>query len=106
MSMSGRSSEGVPGAVPAHGEPRGGSFRDALLRECAAEGQPDDVLVGRVLALAAHEYFNRTDAGSDMAVFGDTTLTVTEVAVVASAMLDAVELEVFELGMWQSLGSV
>lgn len=62
--------------------------------------------MGRVLATVAREYTRAREHGSAGPVFGGEAVTVTEVAVLVSAMLEAVELEVFELGMWTSLGSI
>lgn len=74
-------------------------------RKDIGEGNERDAM-GRVLAAVARDYLRAREDGVAGAVFSDKTVTVTEVAVLASAMMDAVELEVFELAMWNSLGSV
>lgn len=82
-------------------------LRDALelARTDVANGQEAGAM-GRVLAAVAREYTRACERGSVGPVFGDEAVTVTEVAVLASAMMEAVELEVFELGMWKSLGTI
>lgn len=92
------------------GTPRPASASDLgaaleLARADVVDGRDNDAM-GRVLAVIAREYTRAREHGSAGPVFGDQDVTVTEVAVLVSDMLEAVELEVFELGMWQSLGSI
>lgn len=83
------------------------ALRDALELACTdvANGQEVEAM-GRVLAAIAREYTRACERGVVGPVFSDEAVTVTEVAVLVSAMMEAVELEVFELGMWKSLGSI
>lgn len=80
---------------------------DALeLARADVMGGREGEAMGRVLAAIAREYTRACEQGSAGPVFGGDAVTVTEVAVLVSAMMEAVELEVFELGMWKSLGSI
>lgn len=71
--------------------------------EASAEGE--DWLIQRALAVSVMAFAAAREAGSELSPFGDTAVTVTEVAAAASAMMKAVQLEVFELGMWESMGA-
>ena len=65
---------------------------------------PSDAEVQRMLADAVRLYAARANE-RDLAAFpADATVTATDVMVTVSAMLKAVNLQVFELGMWQSWG--
>ena len=55
-----------------------------------------------IIAAAIRTYRERTES-SDLAVFpADADVTATDVMVAATAMLRAVDLQLFELGMWQA----
>lgn len=70
------------------------STSDASLRACQAD------LARAVKAAAAALADN-----PGMAAFDETHgVTQTEAAIVASALLDAAEIEIFELAMWQTWG--
>lgn len=62
-----------------------------------------------LLALACKLYAERRQQGVELEAFGsfqgDAGLTATDGAVTASAILDAVGVEVFELGMWRTWGT-
>lgn len=62
-----------------------------------------------LLALACKLYAERRQQGVELEAFGsfqgDAGLTATDGAVAASAILDAVGVEVFELGMWRTWGT-
>ncbi|MGH2874312.1 MAG: hypothetical protein ACRDL5_17870 [Solirubrobacteraceae bacterium] len=62
-----------------------------------------------LLALACKLYADRRRRGVELEAFGplqeDAALTATDGAVAASAVLDAVGVEVFELGMWRTWGT-
>lgn len=50
-------------------------------------------------------YSTRLESGSHVSPFPErTSVTATEVAVTVTEMLDAVDVELFELGMWQIWG--
>jgi hypothetical protein len=56
-----------------------------------------------LMAAACKVYATQIDAGQDLLPLGPrTSVTPTEVMVTASGLLRAVNLAVFELGMWQS----
>jgi hypothetical protein len=69
-----------------------------------AVSRPSDADIQMMLAKAVRLYAERA-AGQDepLPPFpADVTMTATEVVVTVSAMLKAVNLQVFELGMWQA----
>ena len=63
----------------------------------------DDAALQALLARAVRLYAARAEQGEAPAAFAaDTQVTATEVMVAVTAMLKAVNLQVFELGMWQA----
>ena len=63
---------------------------------------PSDAEVQRMLADAVRLYAARANE-RDLAAFpGDAAVTASDVMLTVSAMLKAVNLQVFALGMWQS----
>jgi hypothetical protein len=66
--------------------------------------RPSDAEIQAGLAKAVRLYAERaTDAETALPAFPtDAPMTATEVMVTVTAMLKAVNLQVFELGMWQS----
>jgi hypothetical protein len=69
-----------------------------------AEAKPSDAEIQSMLAKAVRLYAERAAEreASPSAFPVDANITATEVMVVVSAMLKAVNLQVFELGMWQA----
>jgi hypothetical protein len=64
-----------------------------------------DKAVQRLLTAAVRLYVAKVRAGSGAAAFPDEdAITATEVVVAVSRMLEAVEVEVFELAVWQNWG--
>lgn len=65
---------------------------------------PDDADIQALLARAVKLYAARTEAGDDaLPAFADgTQVTATEAVVAVTAILKAVNVQVFELGMWQA----
>lgn len=62
-----------------------------------------DQALGRILAAAVRLYAAKLQAGSTAAVFhGNSGVTATDVAIGCTAMLEAVDLELFELGLWEN----
>ena len=61
-----------------------------------------------LLALAAKEYSRRQQEGDQFPAFdveqSSVGLTATDAVIVASAVLDALSVEIFELGMWKAWG--
>lgn len=68
-----------------------------------SEHIPDEA-IQQLMTSAVKLYVAKMEGGSDVAPFIEGEVTATEVAVAASEMLKAVEMEVFELGMWQVWG--
>jgi hypothetical protein len=73
-----------------------------LTPEGYADRVPDDVLQD-LLALAVR-FFAAKRAAGDLDAFGDNHVTATEVAIAATGMLQAVNLELFELTLWNGWG--
>ena len=62
-----------------------------------------DADIQSTLARAVKLYAERAEQGNAPSAFADgAPVTATEVMVTVSAMLKAVNLQVFELGMWQA----
>ena len=65
--------------------------------------QPSDAEIQGMLAKAARLYAERAaECDSALPAFAPDAVTATEVMVAVTAMLKAVNLQVFELGMWQA----
>lgn len=77
---------------------------DRILAEDAADCVPDEALQS-LMVVAVKLYAARLEVGSRLPPFAEGDVTATEVAVAATGMLKAVEMEVFELGMWQVWGN-
>jgi hypothetical protein len=67
-----------------------------------AEAPPDDAEIQDMLAKAVKLYAERVERDGPLAAFGPDDATATEVMVTVTAMMKAVNLQVFELGMWQA----
>jgi hypothetical protein len=78
---------------------------DALIAEGAA-GQVPHATVQQLLATAIKLYVGQLEKGASFAPFEQGEVTATEVAVATTRMLRVVNLEVFELGLWNSWGSL
>jgi hypothetical protein len=75
----------------------------SLQAEAAAPAKPSDAEIQAMLAKAVRLYAERAEEGDAPAAFAeDAGITATEVMVTVTAMLKAVNLQVFELGMWQA----
>jgi hypothetical protein len=76
------------------------------LQEAGAAGSFDgvsDAALQEILAAAVHEYGSRIEDGSEFKPFpARRHVTATDVMVISTAMLKAVGLQLFELGMWQA----
>ena len=63
-----------------------------------------------LLARATKEYAQRRQDGDEFPVFGreqsSVGVTATDAVILASSVLDALSVEIFELGMWKTLGGV
>ena len=100
--------EGPPGSQD-HGimEPSATALRLAAdLERALAEGRADvltEEALQALLAAACRIYSARTEAGEQFLPLPERSQVMdTDVMVMASALLRAVNLQVFELGMWQS----
>lgn len=72
----------------------------ALAEERLDRISPD--VLGRLMALAVRGFAAKGGASGRSEIFaGDVGVTATDVAVTATAMLQAVNMAVFELGMWE-----
>jgi hypothetical protein len=69
-----------------------------------ASAKPSDTEIQAMLAKAVRLYAERaTESDGGFPAFApDVSMTATEVMITVTAMLKAVNLQVFELGMWQS----
>jgi hypothetical protein len=71
--------------------------------EMIAVDRPSDAEIQDMLANAVRLYAERAaERDGDLAAFRSDAATATEVMVTVTAMLKAVNLQVFELGMWQA----
>ena len=77
----------------------------AVLERSVVDGKLDLVsaeALQKLLAAACRVYTARSEAGEQFMPVPRNSLTATDVMVAASGLLRAVDLAVFELGMWQS----
>ena len=72
--------------------------------QAEAVAKPSDAEIQAMLAKAVRLYAERaTESDTALPAFPpDAPMTATEVMVTVTAMLKAVNLQVFELGMWQT----
>jgi hypothetical protein len=72
----------------------------------ALESIPDDSL-GQVLGAAIRLYAAKAQSGHAPRPFGrNSGVTVTDVAIGCTALLESVGLQVFELGAWQTMSGI
>lgn len=83
---------------------RAGTLAGKVLAEDAADQVSDEALQ-RLMAAAVKLYAARSEAEPRLLPFAEGDVTATEVAIATTGMLKAVEMEVFELGMWQVWGN-
>jgi hypothetical protein len=77
----------------------------ATLQQCIVDGNLDLVAADAlqaVIAAACRVYTARREAGEDIAPVAKNSISATDVMVTASGLLQAADLAVFELGMWQN----
>jgi len=103
-----------PGAVPPAAKPTvevvdGASAEAkrlaAVLERGLVDGKLDMVTaeaLQKLIAAACRVYTARTEAGEQFTPVLRNSISATDVMVTASGLLKAVDLAVFELGMWQS----
>ena len=80
------------------------TLADRTLAEEAADQVPGEALQ-QLMTAAVRLYVARLEAQPNLSPFIEENITATEVAVTVTKMLKAVEMEVFELGMWQVWGN-
>jgi hypothetical protein len=67
--------------------------------------RPTDAEIQTMLAKAVRLYADRVaENDTPLAAFGPDAANATQVMITVTAMLKAVNLQVFELGMWQAWG--
>ena len=79
----------------------------ALVDQRLAAGSIEDIdeaSIQRLMTLAVKLYVARRQAGDAFSPFVGETATATDVTVTAMAMLEAVNLDVFELSLWRGWG--
>jgi len=77
----------------------------AVLERSVVDGKLDMVsaeALQKLIAAACRVYTARREAGEQIMPVPKNSITATDVMVTASGLLRAVDLAVFELGMWQS----
>jgi hypothetical protein len=76
------------------------SQAEAIVR---TDGRPSDADIQEMLAKSVRLYAERAaERDGGLTAFSADAATATEVMVTVTAMLKAVNLQVFELGMWQA----
>ncbi len=77
----------------------------AVIERSIADGKLDMIsaeALQKLMAATCRLYTARTEAGEQLATVPKNSISATDVMVTASGLLKAVDLAVFELGMWQS----
>jgi hypothetical protein len=82
----------------------------AICDEAIASGNIDALsneALGQIFASAVRLYAAKAETGAKLQPFGrNTTSTPTEIAIACLAMLDAGSMEVFELGLWDTMTNI
>lgn len=109
------SSERAPQAVTEIEDAVGrdvGALYARVVESLTATADPstlDEAQIQDLVALGSRLYADRRSCGERFEIFGarqsEAALTPTDGAIVASAVLDAVSVEVFELGIWRTWGT-
>ena len=102
-------SRAVPPAAQASLKPAGGDVADAkhltmAIERGIADGRLDVLtaeLLQKLIAAACRLYAARREAGEQLTPVPKNSLAATDVMITASGLLQAANLAVFELGMWQ-----
>jgi hypothetical protein len=66
--------------------------------------EADDTAVRQLLTAAVRIYVQKRIAEQDVKAFLDDAVTATDVSIVTTAMLEAVDLQLFELTLWHGWG--
>ena len=94
-----------PSIVVANGPSADAKRFAALLERSVVDGNLDLIAADALqslIAAACRVYTARREAGEDIAPVTKNSISATDVMVMASGLLRAVDLAVFELGMWQN----
>lgn len=78
---------------------------DAILSE-GRIGEVPDAAVQQLLLAAVRLFSAKRDQGDRLAAFPEASVTATDVAVTAVAMTEAVNLELFELALWNGWSNI
>ncbi|MQA91546.1 MAG: hypothetical protein GEU90_15205 [Gemmatimonas sp.] len=89
-------------------ESSSGRLRSAAASLIAVQGRPEPEIVQELLTALVGYYAGCRQSGADWSPLatGQGEMPATEVLLTVTKMLEAVDVEVFELGLWQSWGSV
>jgi hypothetical protein len=74
---------------------------DSIVGACATESV-SDATIQRLMTAAALLYAARVEAGGKLPATAPAALNATQGMIVTSALMRAVNVQVFELGLWQS----
>jgi len=77
----------------------------ALTDTLSDGGTVTDEALQALLAAVVRAYSARVEQGGSMPAFPTNAVSATDVAVTATAMLEAVDVGAFELSMWQTIKS-
>jgi hypothetical protein len=66
--------------------------------------EANDAAVQQLLTAAVQLYVQKRIAEQDLKAFVEDTITATDVSIVTTAMLEAVDLQLFELTLWHGWG--
>lgn len=77
---------------------------DTLLTKGTTDNVSDQA-VRQLMTAAVKLYASKTEAGARVTPFVEDSVTATEVVATVDKMLRAVDVELFELGMWQFWGA-
>jgi hypothetical protein len=94
-----------PAVVASNGASADAQRLTAVLERGIVDGKLDMVTaeaLQKLIAAACRVYTARTEAGEQFMPVPRNSISATDVMVTASGLLRAVDLAVFELGMWQS----
>jgi hypothetical protein len=94
-----------PNVAVANGASADAKRLAATLQRSIVDGNLDLVAADAlqaVIAAACRVYTARREAGEDIAPVAKNSISATDVMVTASGLLQAADLAVFELGMWQN----
>ena len=74
------------------------------LHETGRGPEAEDTAVQQLLTAAVQLYVQKRIAEQDVPAFLENTVTATDVSIVTTAMLEAVDLQLFELTLWHGWG--